>query len=141
MFAGAAALTIAAVLRYVFGSIDTNFWEGTAGLTLGAMATGLTVLGLGSLLGRTGLGIGAAVAMLLGNPLSGLASAPEMLPRGRRILGQSLPQGANGTLLRSTSYFAGAGATTAIVVLTCWTVAGLVLIFVAGFRRGSRVPA
>jgi len=32
-------------------------------------------------------------------------------------------------------------ATTAIVVLTCWAVAGLVLIFVAGFRRGSRAPA
>ena len=138
VFAGAAALTIAAVLQYVFGSIVTNFWEVTAGLTLGALATGLTVLGLGSLLGRTGLGIGAAVAMLVGNPLSGLATAPEMLPRGWSILGQSLPQGANGTLLRSTAYFSGTGATTAIVVLTCWAVAGLVLTFVAGFRRGSR---
>ena len=141
VFAGAAALTIAAVLRYVFGSIETNFWEVSAGLTLGALATGLTVLGLGSLFGRTGLGIGAAVAMLLGNPLSGLASAPEMLPRSWSILGQLLPQGANGTLLRSTAYFSGAGATTAIVVLTCWAVAGLVLILVAGFRRGSRAPA
>jgi hypothetical protein len=99
------------------------------------------VLGFGSLFGRTGFGIGAAVAMLLGNPLSGLASAPEMLPRGWSILGQLLPRGANGTLLRSTAYFSGAGATTAIVVLTCWAVAGVVLIFVAGFRRGSRAPA
>jgi hypothetical protein len=141
VFAGAAALTIAAVLRYVFGSIETNFWGVTAGLTLGALATGLAVLGLGSLFGRTGLGIGSAVAMLLGNPLSGLASAPEMLPRGWGTLGQLLPQGANGTLLRSTAYFSGAGATTAIVVLTCWVVAGMVLIIVAGFRRGSRAPA
>ncbi|HEX7824103.1 MAG TPA: ABC transporter permease [Mycobacterium sp.] len=138
VFAGAAALTIAAVLQYVFGSIVTNFWQVTAGLTLGALATGLTVLGLGSLLGRTGLGIGAAVAMLVGNPLSGLATAPEMLPRGWSVLGQSLPQGANGTLLRSTAYFSGTGATTAIVVLTCWVAAGLVLTVVAGFRRGSR---
>lgn len=52
-----------------------------------------------------------------------------------------LPQGANGTLLRSTAYFSGAGATTAIVVLTCWAVAGLVLIFVAGFPRSLRAPA
>lgn len=141
VFAGAAALTIAAVLRYVFGSIEANFWEVTAGLTLGALATGLAVFGLGSLLGRTGLGIGSAVAMLLGNPLSGLASAPEMLPRGWSVLGQLLPQGANGTLLRSTAYFSGAGATAAIVVLTCWAAAGLVLIVVAGFRRGSRTPA
>lgn len=141
VFAGAAALTIAAVLRYVFGSIEANFWEVTAGLTLGALATGLAVFGLGSLLGRTGLGIGSAVAMLLGNPLSGLASAPEMLPRGWSVVGQLLPQGANGTLLRSTAYFSGAGATTAIVVLTCWAAAGLALIVVAGFRRGSRTPA
>jgi hypothetical protein len=52
-----------------------------------------------------------------------------------------LPQGANGTLLRSTAYFSGAGATTAIVVLTCWALTGLVLIFVAGFRRSSRAAA
>lgn len=141
VLAAAAALTIAAVLRYVFGSIETNFWEVTAGLTLGALATGLTVLGLGSLFGKPGLGIGAAVVMLLGNPLSALGSAPEMLPRGWSLLGQSLPQGANGTLLRSTAYFSGSGATTAIVVLTCWTVAGLVLIFVAGFHRRPRVSA
>jgi hypothetical protein len=64
-----------------------------------------------------------------------------MLPRGWSILGQLLPQGANGTVLRSTAYFSGTGVTTAIVVLTCWAVAGVVLIFVTGFRRGSRAPA
>jgi hypothetical protein len=141
VFAGAAALTIAAVLRYVFGSIEANFWGVTAGLTLGALATGLFLLGLGSLFGKVGLGVGSAVAMLLGNPLSGLASAPQMLPRGWGTLGQALPQGANGTLLRSTAYFEGAGATTAIIVLTCWAVAGAVLIVIAGLRQGSSAPA
>jgi hypothetical protein len=52
-----------------------------------------------------------------------------------------LPQGANGTLLRSTAYFEGAGATTAIIVLTCWAVAGVVLIVIAGLRQGSSAPA
>jgi hypothetical protein len=137
VFAGVAALTIAAVLRYVFGSIEANFWGVTAGLTLGALATGLFLLGLGSLFGKAGLGIGAAVAMLLGNPLSGLGSAPQMLPSGWGTLGQALPQGANGTLLRSTAYFDGAGATTAIIVLTCWAVAGAVLIVIAGLRQES----
>ena len=137
VFAGAAALTIAAVLRYVFGSIEANFWGVAAGLTLGALATGLFLLGLGSLFGKVGLGVGAAVAMLLGNPLSGLASAPQMLPSGWGTLGQALPQGANGTLLRSTAYFSGAGATTAIIVLTCWAVAGAVMIVIAGLRQES----
>jgi hypothetical protein len=76
--------------------------------------------------------------MLLGNPLSGLTSAPEVLPRGWGAFGQWLPQEANGTLLRSTAYFDGAGATTAILVLTCWALVGAMLIIVAGLRqRGS----
>jgi hypothetical protein len=120
------------------GLLPVNFWGVTAGLTLGALATGLAVLGPGSLFDRTGLGIGTAVAMLLGNPLSGLASAPEMLPRGWGTLGQLLPQGANGTLLRSTAYFSGAGATTAIAVLTCWAVAGAALIILAGHQGCPR---
>jgi hypothetical protein len=131
------ALTIAALLRYLFGSIDQNFWGVTAGLTLGALATGLALLGLGSLSGRPGLAIGALVAVLLGNPLSGLASAAEMLPRGWGAFGQFLPQGANATLLRSTAFFDGAGATTAIVVLSCWALAGAALIVVAGLRKRS----
>jgi hypothetical protein len=49
--------------------------------------------------------------------------------------GQLLPQGANATLLRSTAYLSGAGATTAIVVLTCWAVAGALLIVIAGIRK------
>ena len=65
----------------MLGSIDQNFWGVTAGLTLGAVAMALPVLGLGSLFSRVGLGIGTALTMLLGNPLSGLMSAPEMLPR------------------------------------------------------------
>ena len=76
------------------------------------------MLGLGSLFGRVGLAIGALLALLLGNPLSGLTSAPEMLPSGWGAFGQWLPQGANATLLRSTAFFDGAGATMAIVVLT-----------------------
>jgi hypothetical protein len=70
-------------------------------------ATGLALLGLSSLFGRIGLAVGAAVAVLVGNPLSGLSSAPELLPRGWRAFGQLLPQGANATLLRSTAYLFG----------------------------------
>jgi hypothetical protein len=138
VFAGVAALTITAVLRYVFGSIEANFWGVTAGLTLGTLATGLALLGIGSLFGRVGLGLGVAAFMLLGNPLSGLTSAPEVLPRGWGAFGQWLPQGSNATLLRSTAYFDGAGATTAGLVLTCWALVGAMLIIVAGLRqRGS----
>ncbi|OBI24790.1 hypothetical protein [Mycobacterium sp. E2238] len=134
-FSVSAAVTIAVLLRYVLGSVDHNFWGVAAGLTLGTLAMALPTLALGSLFGRVGLSGAVAVAMLLGNPLSGLMSAPEMLPSGWGTLGQLLPQGANATLLRSTAYFSGAGATTAGLVLCCWVAVAAVLIGIAGARR------
>jgi len=141
VFAACAGITIAALLRYVFGSIDQSIWGVAAGLTLGLLAAGLTMLGLGSLFGRVGLVVGALMALLLGNPLSGLTSAPEMLPDGWGTVGQWLPQGATATLLRSTAFFDGAGATTAIAVLSCWTVAGIGLIVLAAVRQRSSARA
>jgi hypothetical protein len=135
VFSGLAGVTIAAVLRYALGSIEQNFWGVAGGLTLGALAAGMTVLGLGSLFGRVGLVIGALLVLLVGNPLSGLNSAPEMLPGGWGEFGQFLPQGANATLLRSTAFFDGAGAATAIAVLACWAVVGSLVIVIAVQRH------
>lgn len=137
-------LTIATLLRFVFGSIDAHFWAVSAGLLLGVLAMGLPVLGLGSLFGRAGIGIAAAVGVLLGNPLSGLAGAPELLPRGWGAFGQLLPQGANATLLRSTAYFpepfSGGTATGAMLVLACWALVGVLLIGVAALGYSGGVP-
>jgi hypothetical protein len=141
VFAAGAGVTIAALLRYVLGSIDRNLWGVAAGLTLGLLAAGLSMLGLGSLFGRGGLVVGALLALLLGNPLSGLSSAPEMLPSGWGAVGQWLPQGATATLLRSTAFFDGAGATTAIAVLAGWAVAGAALVVTAAVRQRRAVPA
>jgi hypothetical protein len=141
VFAGVAGVTIAALLRYVFGSIDQTLFGDAAGLTLGILAAGLTMLGLGSLFGRIGLALGAMLALLVGNPLSGLNSAPEMLPSGWGELGQWLPQGATATLLRSTAFFDGAGSTMPILVLTCWTASGVALIVFAALRQRARATA
>lgn len=135
VFSGVAGVTIAALLHYVFGSIETNLWGVAAGLTLGISAAGLFMLGMGSLFGKVGLALGAALALLVGNPLSGLTSAPEMLPGSWGLVGQLLPQGANATLLRSTAFFDGAGATTAILVLSCWAIAGAALVVSTALRR------
>jgi hypothetical protein len=136
VFAALAGWSIAALLRFVLGSFDANFWGVAGGLTLGILAPGLFMLGLGSLFGRVGLGAGTVLALLLGNPLSGLTSAPELLPTGWGALGQWLPQGANATLLRSTAFFGGSGAAMAIVVLTGWALAGAALIVIAAARKG-----
>ena len=100
------------------------------------MAAGLLfILGLGSLFGKAGLALGGVLALLVGNPLSGLSSAPELLPTGWGQLGQLLPQGATATLLRSAAAFDGAGAGTALAVLACWALAGTALVVVAALRR------
>ncbi|TFV59101.1 ABC transporter permease [Mycobacterium sp. PS03-16] len=135
VFGGVAAVTITALLYYVLGSIDQNFWGVTAALTVGLLGCGLPILGLGSLFGRAGLAAGAVLALLVGNPLSGLSSAPEMLPDGWGQVGQWLPQGATATLLRSAAYFDGAGATSALAVLACWATAGAALVIVAAARQ------
>ncbi|MGB7508676.1 MAG: ABC transporter permease [Mycobacterium sp.] len=140
VFAGLAGVTIAALLRFVFGSVDQNFWGVAAALTLGVAAALLTVLGLGSMFGKAGLAIGSLLALLVGNPLSGLGSAPEMLPAGWGQFGQLLPQGASATLLRSAAAFDGAGATTALIVLAGWTLAGTLLIVIAALRQRKSAP-
>ncbi|KUI12915.1 hypothetical protein AU193_03975 [Mycobacterium sp. GA-1285] len=135
VFAGVAGLSIAALLRWVLRSFDANFWGVAGALTLGTLAMGLTLLGLGSLFGRVGLALGAVFALLVGNPLSGLNSAPELLPSGWGHFGQFLPQGANATLLRSAAFFDGSGGAVPVIVLACWTAVGAALIVLAALRR------
>ena len=129
--------TVALLLDTPFGAIEGRLVPVAAGLALGAAAISLTILGLGAVLGRIGLGLGAAVIMLLGTPLSGLGSAPEVLPPGWGAFGQFLPQGATATLLRSTSYFDGAGAGRPVLVLSVYVVAGLALLGLGMLRRSS----
>jgi hypothetical protein len=136
---GGAAL--AAVLRFWFGSVPLNYGAVALGLSLGMAATAVALVGLAAVFGRLGLGLGAAVVLLLGNPLSGLASAPELLPAGWGPLGQLLPPGASATLLRSTAYFGGAAATEPVVVLSAWVAAGLALCAVAVVLKRRAVPA
>ncbi|MGH8791187.1 MAG: hypothetical protein ACRDXX_00875 [Stackebrandtia sp.] len=132
LVAGAAGgAVVAAILQYWFGSITGDYWVNAAALALGVSATAWALLGLRAVLGQAGIGLGAAVIMLLGNPLSGLTSAPEMLPAGWGAFGQMLPPGATGTLLRSTAFFDGAAAQQPILVLSAWVAAG-VLLFAIG---------
>jgi hypothetical protein len=91
------------------------------------------------LFGRVGLVLGALLALFVGNPQSGLNSAPELPPTVWGQLGQFLPQGANATLLHSTAYFDGAAASTAITVLTCWAMVGSLIIVIATHRRSFQI--
>nr|BFE64871.1 hypothetical protein GCM10020063_093970 [Dactylosporangium thailandense] len=134
-FAVTGGLALVAILQQWLGSLNGDYWVNSGVVALSIAATALTILGLEALLGTAGLAIGAATMMLLGNPLSGLSSAPEMLPSGWGAFGQYLPPGAAGSLLRSTAFFDGAGAGPHVLVLVAWAAAGLLLAGLAALRR------
>ncbi|MBA0046258.1 ABC transporter permease [Mycobacteroides sp. LB1] len=138
-FSFLAAVTICIILDSWLGVITQNFWGVVAGLTLGMMAMSFSITGLGGLLGYPGIGLGAALAVLVGNPLSGLTAAPEFLPKGLGLLGQFLPPGANGTLLRSMAYFDGAGSAGVILILCCWVGFGAAMLALDGVRQRATV--
>ncbi|MET9270611.1 hypothetical protein [Kribbella sp. NPDC003557] len=141
-FAVTGGLALAAVLQYWLGSFEGSYLGNAGVIALSIAAISLTLLGLEWLLGTAGLALGGAVMMLLGNPLSGMTSAPEMLPDGWGTLGQLLPPGAAGTALRSVSFFDGAGAARPLAVLGCWLLAGLLICGLGALRgRGRAVRA
>lgn len=140
-FALTGALALTAVLQFWLGSLEGNYFANASVIAMSIGAISLTLLGLEWLFGFAGLGAGSAVMMLLGNPLSGLTSAPQMLPTGWGGLGQLLPPGAAGTALRSVSFFDGAGSGKSFLVLGCWLVLGLTLCGLGALRTRNRSVA
>jgi hypothetical protein len=80
---------------------------------------------LRALLGNGGFVLGAVLFVIIGNPWSGFTSAPELLPGAVATIGQLLPPGAGGSMLRSVAFFDGNGAAGHMLVLTVWAAAGL----------------
>lgn len=145
--AGAAALallggfTVAAILQFGFGVFDGPYWQIALAVATGIFAISSVVLGLGTLLGAPGIALGAVTMLFIANPLSGLASGPEWLPQPWGEIGQNLPVGAAGSLIRSVAYFDGGGALGPVIVIAVWIVVGLVLAAVGEGRRRRGVAA
>ncbi|WFE45041.1 hypothetical protein [Verrucosispora sp. WMMD1129] len=130
-----AGLVGVVVLDGWLGVIAGDWLAEAAAIGLFALAASAVVAGLGALLGRPGIGLGALLVFLIGNPLSAVGAAPELLPQPWGALGQWLPVGAGGTLLRSVAFFDGAGAGRPIAVLAGYAVVGLALVLVASRIR------
>jgi hypothetical protein len=139
IFGVGAGFGAAAVLQLWLGVLPGNYLLNVGAIGLFATATAATLAGLGGLLGRAGIGLGVVVVFLVGNPLSAVASAPELLPQPWGAVGQYLPVGAGATLLRSTAFFDGAGATTPMLVLLAYALIGLTLTVVG--RATIATPA
>ncbi|MFF3838474.1 ABC transporter permease [Streptomyces sp. NPDC001930] len=136
--AGAAALAgvVGAALAHSWlGALGGNWWAEAGILGLTVLAIGSTFAGFAALVGKPGLGLGALLMILLGNPFSGVSSAPELLPTAVGTLGQWLPPGAAGSALRSVSSFEGAAAGGPLLVLALWAAAGLTATALGARRR------
>jgi hypothetical protein len=127
-------LIVVGCLQFVIGTFDGNFWLTSLAGMFGITATCFIVLGLRELLGAAGLGVAAILLILLGNPLSGLSSAPEMLPKPWGHIGQLLPPGATGALMRDVSFFDGHGAIRPVITLACYLFTGSALYVFALIR-------
>jgi len=128
-------------ILFWLGSVEGGYWAVAGAIALALLAAAWTVLGLTKLLGRAGTVLGAVTIMLVGNPLSGLTSAPELLPAPLGAVGQHLTPGAGATLLRSVSFFEGHGAQAAAVVLAAWLAGGIVLFTVGAVRARAAALA
>ena len=136
-FAIVGGLTVVATLQFIIGTFDGSFAMTSIAGMFGIAATCVTVLGLRELLGGAGLGVAAVLLVLLGNPLSGLATAPEFLPAPWGVIGQFLPPGATGTLMRDVAFFDGHGAGSPIITLACYLAIGLTM-YLFAVSRGRR---
>lgn len=129
------ALVATWMLHTVYGTLTGSFGLEWLAISAGILATSMLTAGLGALIGARGVGLGAVLTIFLANPLSGLSTGPWLLPAGWSTLGQWMPIGATGHLVRSLSFFDGAGVGAAWWVLALWIVTGLVLLLVARPER------
>ncbi|GGU88986.1 hypothetical protein FHX79_11613 [Streptomyces cavourensis] len=100
-------LAATAMAHSWLGVITGDWWTEAGVLALTVLAIGSAAAGLAALLGPRGIGLGALLMILLGNPFSGVTSAPQLLPEPVGTIGQWLPPGAGGSLLRSVAFFDG----------------------------------
>jgi hypothetical protein len=127
--AAGSGVAVVLVMDNWLGALPGDWWPMAAAYVLGVGAVISAIGGLHHHCGRLGMCAVTVTLMLLGNPLSGATSAPELLPDGWSALGQALPPGALASALRSMAYYNGNGATGPIIVLAAWVGVGLLLLF------------
>jgi hypothetical protein len=120
-----AGLVAVAILQAWLGVIRGSWLANAGALSLAVLAIAAAVAGLQALIGRPGIAVVALLMVLIGNPFSGISSAPEMLPHPGGTIGQLMPPGAGGNLLRSTAFFDGAAAAGHAAVLAAWALLGM----------------
>lgn len=138
VYAAVGGLVITAILQSWFGALQGDFLANWAAISLSVSAIAAAITGLVGLMGTAGLGVGAVLVMLVGNPISAASMPVEFLARPWGAVGQWFPPGAAATLVRDLSYFPAADTAFPWLVLAGWTVAGLLLSLLAHVRGPAK---
>ncbi|MGA5218449.1 DUF3533 domain-containing protein [Streptomyces cinereoruber] len=128
----------AVIVGPILGALPGSVW---ALWGLGALlifAVGAATLALQGLFGVIGIGLAILLVVIAGNPSAGGAFPAPMLPPFWEAIGPALPPGAGTWAARSISYFHGNDMTSALLVLSAWAVAGVLITMLAAVLRRRR---
>ena len=134
-------LVAVGIVQAWLGAIPGDWVTNAAVISLTVVAISSAVCGLGMLLGPPGVALGGLLMVFVGNPFSGVSSAPQLLPSPAGALGQILPPGAGASLLRSSAFFHGYGSGADLIVLAAWAACGLAAVLAGGAVRRRRAAA
>ena len=126
-----ASLAIVAILNLWLGSLAGNFWLESLVVAVSIAAVATSVMGATALAGRAGMLTTIGLFFIIGNPLSGVALAPELYPGGLGAFGQLLPLGAEVNLLRRISFFNFADTSAQWGTLIAWLIIGTGMLLLA----------
>ena len=138
-YACGGGIVVTAILQPWLGVLAGPFGLEATAVGLGMLGTASVVVGLTTLLGPRGILIGAAVTMLVANPLAGVTVPTSFIASPWGTVGQLLVPGATLTLVRELSLFPRADHSLEWGVLAAWAVLGFALVVTAG-RKGSSIP-
>ncbi|WP_438856439.1 ABC transporter permease [Agromyces sp. M3QZ16-3] len=133
----AGGLVLTGILQGWFGALQGEYWLNASAIALAMAAIAAPITGLVALIGRAGIAVGAVLFVLVGNPLSAAAVPVEFLLAPWGAIGQWMPPGAAGTLLRDLSYFPDAPTAFPWLVLATWAAVGILLSLIGHFRTAG----
>lgn len=117
------------------GFVQGDFALNWLAFSVSAAATAVFILGMVAVIGPGGIGVGALVTMLIGNPLSGANYPWQFIPEPFGWLGQFFVPGASLNLLRTISYFPDAPEAQQWWTLVAWIAAGVALTFLGHWLK------
>ena len=79
------------MLHSVYWALGGSFGMEWLATSMGILATSMLTAGLAALTDTPGIGIGAVLTIFVGNPLSGLATGPWLLPPAAALIASGCP--------------------------------------------------